>query len=564
MKRLALLCALLLSGVLALTLVGAPGAGARSIGGPGVRATSAPDDSAQRADARAATAPTVSSVVRLSAWRACSDPYLASYDLECARLTVPLAYERPGRGTISLAVTRREHSPARRYQGVMLTNPGGPGGSGTWMPALADYIPGGAGDGYDWIGFDPRGVGASRPALRCQANYFRTDRPNYVPRTARVMRAWLLRTRNYARACGSSAAARLLPHLTTRDTVRDMESLRRALQQERPSAGPKLNFYGYSYGSYLGQVYANRYPARVGRFVLDGVVDPTKVWYQANLVQEKAFNRNLNLWFRYLARNHASFRLGNDWKQVRAGYYKLLTKLDRKPSAGGRLGPSELNDALVNVGYSATSWMELGYQYADLKLRGRGAGLLATYLRGDAADDNGYAVYNAVQCSDVRWPAWRQQRDQAQRWHRYWPFLTWNNTWYNAPCRVWPAPHASRIPVRDKGIDSTILLVNETLDAATPYAGALKVRSLFPTARLIAGKGGVSHASSLSGVSCVDNAIAAYLRTGKAPARRPVRGADLTCGALAPDQPAPGRRSTDLGLPHALQQRLRDAQRPAR
>lgn len=493
--------------------------------------------------------------VRLSAWQDCTDPFLASYDLQCARLRVPRDYAEPDRGSISLAVTRRLHDPAAGdYQGVLLTSPGGPGSSGTWMPALADYLPQGAGDTYDWIGFDPRGVGASQPALHCVDRYFRTERPRYLVSTRAQLRPWLQRTRNYVRACADNAGPGLLRQLGTRETVRDMESLRQALADETADAGSTLSFYGYSYGSYLGEVYASRYPQHVGRFVLDGVVDPTRPWRRASL---HTLARNLERWFDYLAEHPVAFGLGQDAREIRADYRAALRHLRRAPAAGGRLGPDELTDLVLAGARSVDVWERLGHAYAALVRYDNGRPLLREYRALGASGDNGYAVRSAVRCTEGPWPAWSRQLADARRSGSA---LRWRQLWYDAPCRAWPAPRHRAPAVVDHGVDTPILLVNETQDPITPFSGALRVRHRFGSARLVAGEGGTTHGSSLGGVACVDDAIAAYLRDGTAPPRRPLRGADLTCPGLAPADPT--AEAAPRGLPDNLRMRLLGAQRP--
>jgi hypothetical protein len=116
-------------------------------------------------------------------------------------------------------------------------------------------------------------------------------------------------------------------------------------------------------------------------------------------------------------------------------------------------------------------------------------------------------------------------------------FETWPNTWFNAPCLTWPGRTSRPVPV-DGGAAPAALLIDETLDAATPYSGSLEVRARFPLARLLAEPGGTSHADSLSGNVCVDTAVARYLADGTLPARRTGRTADATCAPLP--QPSPG------------------------
>ena len=303
-------------------------------------------------------------------------------------------------------------------------------------------MPGNVGASYDWIGFDPRGVGASTPSLHCSRNHFGYNRPSYVPRKPWILRHWLRKSSSYSAACANTAAKRaLLPHLTTLDTVRDMEAIRQALGEE------KISYYGFSYGTYLGQVYATRYPTRVGRFVLDGVVNPSRVWYAANIDQDRAFDANMKVYWRYLAAHPRAFHLGKRWRAIKRGYYRTLRRLDRRPAAGRRLGPDELADAMLSAGYYVYDWAGLGQDYSALVRRKRGGAMLARYRSEQMGDDNGFAIYNAVQCSDVAWPGWARTRQDSWAVHRRAPFLTWGNTWYNAPCLTWRAPRHARLGV---------------------------------------------------------------------------------------------------------------------
>ena len=203
------------------------------------------------------------------AWGTCSDAGLRSAHAQCGRLQVPLDYSNPAGARITLAVSRVRHSvPSAQYQGVMLVNPGGPGASGLGRATLGRVVPNNAAASYDWIGFDPRGVGSSTPSLSCLPNYFHGDRPAYVPTTDALRRTWLARSAAYAAACEGGAAA-LLPHMTTIDSAHDMDSIRAAL------GARTINYYGFSYGTYLGQVYTTLFPSRVRRMVLDSNVDPT-------------------------------------------------------------------------------------------------------------------------------------------------------------------------------------------------------------------------------------------------------------------------------------------------
>ncbi|WP_043842717.1 alpha/beta hydrolase [Amycolatopsis taiwanensis] len=461
-------------------------------------------------------------------WGDCTTSKLEAAGAQCGFLAVPLDYADPGGAKISLAVSRVEHKTARS-QGVMLVNPGGPGASGLGLSVLGRSVPDHAGDAYDWIGFDPRGVGSSRPALSCDPNHFRYDRPPYVPATPRLEQSWLDLSKSYAAACAKNGA--LLQHLKTTDVAQDMESLRKALGEEQ------INYYGFSYGTYLGQVYATLYPQRVRRMVLDSSVDPRDVWYRANLNQDVAFNRNIKIYFAWLARYDSVYHLGATEDAVERLWYGQLAALTTDP-AGGLIGGDEWTDVFLQAGYYRSGWVKLADAFADWVHEGKWQDLKSLYDATGKGGDNGFAAYLGVQCTDVQWPV-NWDRWRLDNWSAYLraPFETWGNAWFNAPCLFWPAEAGTPVTVDGSKVAGA-LLIDETLDAATPYAGSLEVRRLFPHASLIAEPGGTTHADSLSGDACVDDQVADYLAKGELPARKPGDHADTTCAPLPDPVPA--------------------------
>lgn len=443
-------------------------------------------------------------------------------------LTVPLDYDHPTGRKIQLAISRVLHKvPDSQSQGPMLVNPGGPGGSGLIYGIFGEFVPNGAGDAFDWIGFDPRGVGESVPALSCDTSYNDPVRPDYRTVTWAQQRVWLAKAAGYSRDCAHSDGAALLNHITTIDSAKDMESIRKALGASR------LSLYGFSYGTYLGQVYATLFPHKVHKMVLDGNVDPRDIWYDANLEQNKAFQVTIRVWFAWIAQYDSVYHLGDTAAKVEKVYNRVQNSLVAHP-AGGQIGPAEWNDIFFDPGYYVYGWVEDAQAFADWANNADPQGIIDLYS-GNVGDDNGYAVYLAVQCTDAKWPpSWQTWAHDAVRLDRTAPFATWANTWFNAPCLTWPAKAQKQVRV-DGARAPGILLVNETLDAATPYAGALEVRSRFPRSRLIEGVGGTTHAGSLSGVACTDDRIAAYLADGTLPPRKPGRQSDVKC----PPVPAP-------------------------
>lgn len=460
-------------------------------------------------------------------WGECSDPFLVDIGAECGSLAVPMDHADPTGPTVTLALSRVRHTvPDADYQGIMLVNPGGPGGSGLGLSFLGYLVPDGVGAAYDWIGFDPRGVGESTPRVSCDPGYLGFNRPDYVPATAAEEQLWLTRAQGYAAAC-SPVTQPLLAHMHTTDVAQDVDDIRAALGQE------KLNWYGFSYGTYIGQVYATLFPQRVRRMVLDGVIDPGRVFYNSNLDQNAAFDVVSRVWFRWIADHDATYHLGSTESEVADHYYALRASL-KGHAVQGKIGPSEFDDIFLSAGYAQFLW-----PFLTPALAAAYAGDLDVLLNyyGGPGDDNFFAVYAATECTDAVWPtAWPRWHQDSERYYAKAPFLTWGNTWFNAECAFWQVPPAKRLHITGNGTGS-ILLVNQTLDAATPYSGALAVRTLFQHSVLVAEPGGTTHAGSLNGNACTDGVIADYLATGTLPARRPGTRADVLCAPLPEPEP---------------------------
>jgi pimeloyl-ACP methyl ester carboxylesterase len=463
---------------------------------------------------------------------------------ECAMLKVPLNYSKPKGTKIELAISRVKHTvSSSKFQGVILVNPGGPGGSGLSLSSLGSAVPNGVGGYYDWIGFDPRGVGSSVPALTCDNNYFNFDRPNYDPTTSADLKVWEARSKAYAKDCAKDNAP-LLANMTTIDNAKDMDSIRKAL------GATQISYYGFSYGTYLGQVYSTLYPSRVRREVLDSNVDPRNVWYAANLSQDLAFNRNIKIWFGWLAKYDSTYHLGSTEAAVEALFYKTRAKLAVHP-AGGKIGPDEWTDAFVFAAYYQSTWLDEASVFSKYINKDDVTDLENEYANDEGmGNDNGFAVYNATECTDVKYPTnIPATLKQNAKYNAKAPFLTWDNYWYNGPCLYWPSPAHASTPFKVNGSKiASALLIDETLDAATPYEGSLYVRSLFPHSSLIALPGGTSHANSLFGDACEDDQIAAYLKNGTRPARKSGPGPDATCAPLP--QPVPSATSAVQAEPN--------------
>jgi pimeloyl-ACP methyl ester carboxylesterase len=476
-------------------------------------------------------------------WGPCSEADLQAAGAQCGYVSVPLSYSDPTGPQIQLAVSRIEHtSSAANYQGVIITNPGGPGGSGldlnTFLtPVLQQEGYTAAADDYDWIGFDPRGVGSSIPTISCEPNYEGPDRPNYVPWTPSLLNTWETRSEGYASACANQNAEQtaLLHNMTTADNAEDINSIREALGVSQ------ITYYGFSWGTDLGQTYATLFPRTLRRLILDSNVNMTRPGFDDfNLDQDAPFNTNEDKWFAWLAQYDDVYHLGATQSAVETLFYDTEESLENNP-AGGVVGPDEWVDAFLDAGYYEETWVELAQVFSDYINDDNTGELVDLYNSVDApGDDNELAVYLSVLCTDSAWPTnWNTWTSSSWATFQIAPFETWANTWFNAPCQSWPVPGGPQFKVNGDGVQSA-LLIDETGDAATPFPGSLVTRRLFPNSVLLAEPGGTSHADSLSGDLCVDGTIARYLTTGQLPARKPAAEWDKTC----PPIPVPVPPST--------------------
>jgi pimeloyl-ACP methyl ester carboxylesterase len=458
--------------------------------------------------------------------------------MRCASLRVPLNYADPRGRTLTLALSEiPATAPAAQQQGVLLVNPGGPGVSGRpFAASVAAGLPPSVAADYTVVGFDPRGVGASVPALSCDPTFFARPRPNYVPASAPAEQLMINRAKAYAAGC-ERRYGWLLPYLTTDNVVRDMDSIRAAL------GAKQINYYGVSYGTYLGQVFASTYPQRVRRMVLDSVVDPAGAWYADNIAQDYAIQGRLTAFNAWVAAHDSVYHLGASAAAVSATIAAATARLAGQPITGASgpvMGPDELTDTLLLAGYSSTWWPYLAGALAGDLHTGVPSQLLAIYQQAGQQNENEFAVYTAVECGDVAWPRnWARWDADTRLVFRTAPFYAWGNAWFNAACAFWPVHGPATPPhVGAEGLPP-ILMLQGTLDAATPYQGALVARRLLPSARMVVVAGGGNHGQSLAypANTCVNGYLSRYLATGVLPANPGLVNA--SCPAL----PAPAAAS---------------------
>jgi pimeloyl-ACP methyl ester carboxylesterase len=467
-------------------------------------------------------------------WHACSGELGLLRVPDCTMLSVPLNYADPGGRHISLALDMiPATAPPSQQQGILLVNPGGPGGSGLSLAvAVAQGLAPSVAADYDIVGFDPRGVGSSVPALSCDPGFFSGVRPNYVPANPAAEQVLISLARLYADDC-EQRFGWLLPYMTTEDSARDLDSIRAAFGVS------KINYYAFSYGTYLGQVYATLFPARVRRMVLDSTVDPTGAWFTDNIDQDYAFDKRQDAFYAWVARYDGTYHLGATAAAVRAAYELARDRLAAAP-IDGIMGPDELDDTVIVGGYDDELWPGLAQALSSYVNTGQTAALVAQYEAHGTTNENEFAVYHAVECSDAAWPrSWAFWTSDTEMVAKAAPFYAWGNAWFNAACAFWPVSAPTEPPlIKGAGLPG-ILMLQGTLDAATPYAGAQDAHRLLPSARMVVVTGSGIHGQSLNNPpdSCVQGYLNAYLATGALPEAPGLVNA--TCPAIPLPTPGP-------------------------
>ncbi|NYE39547.1 alpha/beta hydrolase [Streptomyces fulvorobeus] len=469
-------------------------------------------------------------------WQDCPADWALSKPIQCGWVTVPLDYAEPNGKKIKLAVDRAVSTgTAAERQGALVYNPGGPGGSGLRFPnrvVTKNPLWVNASKAYDFVGFDPRGVGHSAP-ISCvdPQEFVKAPKADPVPDSEADKRAQRKVAAEYADGCAERSGD-MLPHMTTPDTARDLDVIRAALGERQ------LNFLGVSYGTYLGAVYGTLFPSHVRRMVVDSVVDPSKdsIWYEANLNQDIAFQTRWNDWKAWVAENDAAFRIGDTPEKVEQAWLDLRATAKRNP-IGGVVGPAELIGFFQSAPYYDSSWAPVAriwsaYRSGDTQALVDAAGPDMSDLAGNASAENGNAVYTAVECADAKWPTnWQRWDRDNTRLHRDYPFMTWANAWMNLPCSTWSAEQRTPLEVRTgKGLPA-VLIVQAARDAATPYAGAVELHKRFKGSRLITERDAGSHGVTGLLNPCVNERVDTYLLTGR------TDRSDVTCAPHATPKP---------------------------
>ncbi|MFG2723222.1 alpha/beta hydrolase [Streptomyces sp. NPDC048416] len=451
----------------------------------------------------------------------CPDVESLPPSVQCGTVRVPLDYAHPTGRQIDLTVSRTKArgKPAER-QGALVFNPGGPGASSMYFPMVAGMpdwkrVAG----AYDLIGYSPRGVARSAP-LSCQdpGDFTKapTQSPTYPSDTYKKER--IAQAKAYAQGCARNAGE-ALRFYTSINNARDLDVLRAALGE------PKLTFMGASYGTYFGAVYATLFPSHIRRMVFDSAVNPAprQIWYRNNLDQSLAFERRWEDFRIWVAKHDDVYHLGETADEVLESYEKVRAGLTREP-AGGTVGPAQLQAAVLKAGYYDDYWASRATALSEY-LKGNAKPLIQQAApRPESArdDENGNAVYTAVECNDAVWPrdfaTWDRDNSELAKVA---PFETWDNAWMNLPCAYWPAPQQKPVDVRaEKGALPPTLILAAERDAATPYPGALELQRRLPGSVLITEKKAGTHGIAGGPNACVNGYVEDYLLNGRTPVRR--------------------------------------------
>ncbi|MEV2251585.1 alpha/beta hydrolase [Streptomyces sp. NPDC050147] len=486
---------------------------------PGLAATEA----TASPSARSAPAPATAAGLRpytqqKPVWERCGSDTPAA--LRCATLKVPLDYRAPGGKQIDIAISRLKTSAPGKRHGVLLSNPGGPGGPGLEMPLELDrQLPQRVKDQYDLIGFDPRGVGRSTP-VQCGIS----GEENTLLRPLRTFDKNVVWAKTVADKCRSKEGD-ALRHITTRNTARDMDVLRAVLGER------KISYYGVSYGTALGAVYTQLFPRRADRIVLDSAVDPKRMWRGMFRVWATEVEPAFARWTKWTAARDATYGLGGTPAAVSKSFWDVVARADRDPIVvdGTPLDGAGVRELVRRDFFTVRDGAERVVQLKEAAAGGSAKSLEPA----EPAQEPDISATMAVVCGDASWPRDPEtyRRDSirdAARHPLYGDFAAGV-----MPCAFWDKPVEPATEVDNR---VPALIVQNEWDSQTPLVTARALHRQLKGSRMVTVDEGEGH-GVYSTNPCADLAADSYLATGRLPA------ADVTCRAT------PGERRAASSLP---------------
>ena len=446
-------------------------------------------------------------------WSDCKNP-LPDGVFECGNLSVPFDYENPDAGTFSLFLTRRlAGSPSDRI-GSMLVNPGGPGFGGTSVAEYARYYFSDAlVERFDVVGWDPRGTGKSTPAVDCIDDYDRYFGIDSPPNDEAAKQAMIALTQEFVDECVERNGD-MLKYISTEHSARDMDSIRRALGEE------KITYFGFSYGSELGATWVTLFPETVRAAVFDGASDPNANGFDQSMAQLKGFEQQLTAFLADCAKRPACrIYNGGDPQSL---FDTLAADIDAKPieTIPGRTLVTQgvFYTAVVEAMYSNTSWPTLERALAQA-VRGDGSGLLALYdeyyrRNYDGTYGNQLEAFLAISCLDDPEATTVADIDADVPKFAAAAARLGENFGYGYTCALWPHRVKQRVTITGKGA-GPIVVVGTTGDPATPLESTRKAAGYLEQGVLIIVEADQHTGYGLN--ACVIEAVDAYLLSLKVP-----------------------------------------------
>jgi pimeloyl-ACP methyl ester carboxylesterase len=429
--------------------------------------------------------------------------------VECATVAAPLDRSAPDGRALTLTVGRVRATASPRL-GSLFLNPGGPGGSGLGL--LAGFPTQGL-EHWDLVSWDPRGVGRSTP-VRCSsdASLDRLLALDGTPDDAAEASTLNTAVEGFGRDCLAGSGV-LLEHVSTADTVADLDLLRGLVGDER------LHYLGFSYGTQIGAQYADTFPEHTGPMVLDGAVD---LGDDSRVDQIQGFERALGHYAAWCATQRCS--LGADRTAVLATIKRLLTDLDAHPlpAAVGRPLTQQLGvSGVITPLYDGTSgWPKLSAAL-EQALRGQGSGLLALADAGNERGQDGRygsvaTAFPAIRCRDSQAESVAAADRRAATLVPKAPVLAPFNG-ADVYCPLWPVAPAPKTGRLHRVGDRPVVVVGTTGDPATPYEYAVDMARDLDSAVLVTreGEGHTAYGSS----ACVRQLVQAYFNDGATPAK---------------------------------------------
>ncbi|WP_232835294.1 alpha/beta fold hydrolase [Actinocorallia populi] len=440
--------------------------------------------------------------------------------LEHTTLEVPVDYADPQGERITIAVSRlRAKDPARR-RGILLGvngGPGGDGGLGRDMPLRFADTP--LADVYDLVGFDPRGTGAS---TRLLIEVTPTTAPFDSRPPEEAFEAMASDMRERELGCQRAGGA-LRPHISTRNTARDMDAIREALGEE------KLSFLGYAYGSYVGVVYGTMFPERLDRSLLDSCVHPGWTWRQQFLEQARAIRENVDKWAEWTARRNSRFGLGTSAGEVFAAVERVAAHLDARPH--GMHARTSYDGIVGGLSTDRSAWEKLAglvgalLEAADDGDTGKADALLADHSTGGwgarASEQTRQSVLEAVTL-ETEWPAdletYYADMRMCREHHPYGHGVLRAAPWVGA-FRTFESPEPPTVPARDGY--PVGLIVQADGDPLDQYEGGVAMAELLGHHLITVEQSGDHEVYVLSGANpALEELVERYLVDGALPPAR--------------------------------------------